>query len=632
MKAMNSPYSARKCLLALILLSVLLAWTPAVWAQQTPTAETPAMQERTYTMNFNDVSIIEFIRFISRITGKNFIFDEKALDFNVTIVSSDPTSVDNIMAALLQVLRINDLTMLEQGNNVIIHKNSDVRRPARVITDRGSSPSEEDQLVTRVYRLDFADPKQVAEVLRPLVSKQAQVKVLEDSRNIVVTDLATNVSKVTDLIESLDRPNTALDIGQYVAQNLSLDSLIALAEKILRPIAADTPLILTPQQSSNSVFVISTPYFVKRSMTVLETLDVPFGRTRILSFDDEDAARNRRGSATDEQRPGGLTQQELQDLFPKDSDFLDQGVALDKDGNPILPDGRRLEDLSPEEQRRFGRKFRDPRDFRTPELFFDFGQPGSESEFELSDGFSEDLPIGHIDTTHFYIHKLEYRNGEEIQISLQNVAASLSTAGTVNIDLLSTISSAQWIKTSNSIVFTGTRASLDKVKDLIREIDTPLRQVLIEMLIIETTIDNSLSFGVEIGSNVSNPYFGGSTGFYSTGSSLATGLAGLSAAANVDATSLAAAGLSLGAIGKAITHNGEAFSSLGVLLKALQSESDTRVIMNPKIITEDNSPAEIFVGTNERYNAQTISNEGNTNLATNYEFRDVGSTLNVTPL
>src|SRR5262245_15922333 len=43
-----------------------------------------------YLINFNNVSIIEYIRFVSKITGSNFVFEDNELQFNVTIVSEDP--------------------------------------------------------------------------------------------------------------------------------------------------------------------------------------------------------------------------------------------------------------------------------------------------------------------------------------------------------------------------------------------------------------------------------------------------------------------------------------------------------------------------------------------------------------
>src|SRR5579864_1715373 len=62
-----------------------------------------------YTINFNNISIIEYIRFVSKISNLNFVFDEGDLQFNVTIVSEDPVTPRNIMSILVQILRIHDL-------------------------------------------------------------------------------------------------------------------------------------------------------------------------------------------------------------------------------------------------------------------------------------------------------------------------------------------------------------------------------------------------------------------------------------------------------------------------------------------------------------------------------------------
>ena len=86
-------------------------------------------------INFNNVSIIEVIRFLSRISGKNFIFSDDELQFNVTIVSEEPSSIEDIMTAFLQELRIRGLFLIVQGNNILIHNNKDVRGISAVIAD-----------------------------------------------------------------------------------------------------------------------------------------------------------------------------------------------------------------------------------------------------------------------------------------------------------------------------------------------------------------------------------------------------------------------------------------------------------------------------------------------------------------
>ncbi len=64
-----------------------------------------------------------------------------------------------------------------------------------------------------------------------------------------------------------------------------------------------------------------------------------------------------------------------------------------------------------------------------------------------------------------------------------------------------------------------------------------------------------------------------------------------------DASSIATTmGYTIGMIGQRLTHNGTQFATLGALVNAIHTESDVNIVLNPKVITEDNKPAEIFVG------------------------------------
>nr|NGX60525.1 hypothetical protein [Chlamydiota bacterium] len=68
--------------------------------------------EDRYIINFNNVSIIEYLRFVSKISKVNFQFEETELDFTVTVVSEDPLTVQNILSALIQTLRARGLSLL----------------------------------------------------------------------------------------------------------------------------------------------------------------------------------------------------------------------------------------------------------------------------------------------------------------------------------------------------------------------------------------------------------------------------------------------------------------------------------------------------------------------------------------
>ena len=78
--------------------------------------------ENTYTINFHDVPVVEFIQFVSRISDANFIFNHKDLQFNVTLASGKPVTSDHVVKALVQVLRAHGFSIAREDGYLVIHK------------------------------------------------------------------------------------------------------------------------------------------------------------------------------------------------------------------------------------------------------------------------------------------------------------------------------------------------------------------------------------------------------------------------------------------------------------------------------------------------------------------------------
>ncbi len=428
-------------------------------SQAIPNPATPASVG---PINFNNVSMIEYIRFISRVSNKNFVFEDEDLQFNVTIISEEPTPVENLMTALLQELKIRDLSLMEQGNTIIIHRNPRVRSPGHIVFDVEGHRASNAEIITRVFRLNTLDPTKATEIVKPLLSDDALVEVLRDTNNLIITDLVENVDKIARLISSLDAPNSGVVVGQYVVHNGFVDTLVDLASRILFPIAQGNPFVLVPHAPSNSIYIVSNSYIVEKALAVLQNLDNNEGKTKIFSLD--------------QLHPTGYN--------PETGAFGPGEPAGPPSQAPILPA------LPPE--------FPSGSIGRGPSVYNETSEflPGGIS---AASRYARELPAGHIERTVFFIYKLKYRRGDQIDVSLRKIALSLMTTGIANIDLVSAINSVQWIESSNSLIFTGTVPALEKIKDLILEVDTPLHQVYIEMLILDTTLEDSLHYGVDWG-------------------------------------------------------------------------------------------------------------------------------------
>jgi type III secretion protein C len=239
--------------------------------------------------------------------------------------------------------------------------------------------------------------------------------------------------------------------------------------------------------------------------------------------------------------------------------------------------------------------------------------------------------------TNFLVFKLQYQKGDEIQNAIKKIGTSLTSVGEASKQpLTEAINSLQWIEATNSLLASGDSESLQKIKHLIEDLDIPLNQVLIEVLVLETSLLNGQSFGLEwaargqyknrLTSSLSNVTSG--TDAFSTGFNAVNPQVG-PISSNLPLLS----GFDLGVIGNTLFHKGQSFLTLASLINALQTDSDSTIIMNPKIVTQDNKSATVFVGQNIPFVGSVITSTTATQTSTtSLEYRNIGTTLTVTPV
>ncbi len=239
----------------------------------------------------------------------------------------------------------------------------------------------------------------------------------------------------------------------------------------------------------------------------------------------------------------------------------------------------------------------------------------------------------------FFVYKLQYHQGSDIEETLKKIAGDLRTRPDHPQKLIEAIQTIHWVKATNSLLFSGEEETIGRLKNLIGTLDIPLRQVFIEVLVVETDARNSTEFGLQwvgggnyrnkIGFGMGNfPAVGGNPPFANTVSSLSptnppTGLNQIPVGRGFD----------LGVIGDLIFHRGKSFITLGSLVSALQADGDTSIVLNQKIITQDNKNSTIFVGDNIPFTGSIVQTVGQSQQTTaNIEYRDIGVSLSITPM
>lgn len=148
---------------------------------------------------------------------------------------------------------------------------------------------------------------------------------------------------------------------------------------------------------------------------------------------------------------------------------------------------------------------------------------------------------------------------------------------------------------TNSLIVRDTAVNIEKIKRVIKELDTQTPQILVEAKFVEVSENKTNIIAGRIFAT-SREFTGGSFGFNNTKNNFGAlfGGGGFDTIGNGFAISPVAGGASLGFMPKAALLPG--IGEIGALLQILETESAAKIIASPRIVTQNKQAASISQG------------------------------------
>ena len=473
------------------------------------------------TIDFNDVDINVFVKYISELTGKNFIID-RTVKGKVTVISPTRMTVKDAYRVFESVLEVHGFTTVPSGPVIKIVPSVQARSKSIPTIRDDEKTSSADKVVTRIIAMKHSDPDEMKKILTPLLSKTSNVIAHSQSGMMILTDVRSNIKRLMEIIKEIDVPSvgeelviiplqyaSVTDVGKSISQ-----LFVQSARKRGRTTATNIKII--PYERTNSLIVFAPKAQIKKLRSLLEQLD------------------------TEAPRGGGK----------------------------------------------------------------------------------------------IHVYYLQHANAEELVKVLtslptkqagttrsKNTKAEAAKAPPLSTDLQITADPE-----TNSLIITAPKEEYLILEEIIKKLDIPRRMVYLEALIMEVSIDKEFQFGVEWGGlgdfHNKTGTLGG--GFSDNNFGLLKGIdSGVAGMAN---------GATLGLLKKGVEIGGVYFPDIGAVVNAFKTDSDINIIATPQVLTTDNKEATITVGQNVPYiTSKNTSETGSTQDYTNYEYKDIGTTLKITP-
>ena len=259
----------------------------------------PGGKEDKVAFNFVDVELPVLAKFVSDLTGKNFIFDDR-FKGKITIIAPSKLSLSDAFTLFSSVLEFKGYTLVPSGVDAYkIVRSADAKMKGIDVVTGGSAEGE--SYVVRLVPLRHISSEEALTFLRPVISRDGHISMFRSGNILLIIDTSTNIEKVMKIIENIDRPSS-LEAPEIVRLDYASAEEVAriLNEgvKATKSISVTKPLAgargyAVPDTRLNAVVLFGKKQVKEEMKRVINLLDIPSsgdqGRINVYFLENADA-------------------------------------------------------------------------------------------------------------------------------------------------------------------------------------------------------------------------------------------------------------------------------------------------------------------------------------------------------
>lgn len=455
------------------------------------------------------------VKFISDLTGKNFILDDRVKG-KISVYSPSKLSIEEAYNVFTSVLELKGFTVVQSGRVAKIVPSASAKQSGFKLLPQGEQAPVNESYVAQVTKLEYITAQEALTFLQPMISKDGHLSAFGPGNLLLMVDSSINIRKLHAILQTIDTERTREGLEIIYLKNASAES------------AAKT---------------------VQQWLTGTEA------------------------------KPGGQP-----------------GTSVAGSTTTVLAD------------------------LRLNALLVFGNEPTKKAIRELVAKLDVTPPEASSKVNVYYLENTDATEMAKVLDGVvKGITAQAAGAGAAAAQASPFESGKVTItpdKGSNSLVIMGSPTDYNNLAQVIKKLDRRSKQVFVQVLIAEVSLDKSNEFGLQ-------------TGLIGGGAPNST----LTVAGMYDPLgTLGALGTAIGGLTATLGKPSDLTASplnVTAVLKALDKKGLLNILSTPNILTSDNKEAEINVGENVPFKgAETQSTYGSTQ---SIERKDIGINLKIKP-
>ena len=175
-------------------------------------------------LNFNEVDISTMVKFISDLTGKNFILDDRVKG-KISVYSPSKLTTEEAYNVFVSVLELKGFTVVQSGKVAKIVPSAGARQSGFKLLPSDEQAPVNESYIAQVTKLENIKAQEALTFLQPMVSKDGHLSAFGPGNLILMVDSALNIRKLKSILETIDTERTRDGIEIVYLKNASAETV-----------------------------------------------------------------------------------------------------------------------------------------------------------------------------------------------------------------------------------------------------------------------------------------------------------------------------------------------------------------------------------------------------------------------
>jgi general secretion pathway protein D len=300
--------------------------------------------QRLVSIDFNNVDIGIFIKFISDLTKRNFVIDDR-VKARVSIISPGKITVAEAYKVFESVLEVHGFAAVPAGEITKIVPAPEARTKSIKTRLQEESGMVGDTIVTQIIPMRYADTEEIKRLFTPLVSKSAVILSYPPTNTLIITDVQSNINRLLKILKAIDVTGVGQQIALIPVENANAAKLVTLLNSVFKSTpragkpSPEKDITFVADERTNIIVVMASEGDTENIRQLIKSLDreTPRGQGRIHVYYLEHASAEELAKVLQDipqQQGGGAAQAEGRPTAPVVSQMV--RITADKATNSLI--------------------------------------------------------------------------------------------------------------------------------------------------------------------------------------------------------------------------------------------------------------------------------------------------------